>query len=61
MYLHDIRSLFGLPGYVVEEITTAVDIAQVPRRRDKPLRPACIQCAAAVAADKAQPTVSFGR
>ncbi len=48
MYVHGIRALFPFPGYVVQKVTLAADIAQVLLRRDRRVRLTCPACGAAM-------------
>ncbi len=43
MYVHGIRKLFRLPGYVVAKISMTSDLVQVNLRRSKHHRLACPQ------------------
>jgi len=44
MYVHGIRALFPFPGYVIEKVTMAADIAQVLLRRDRRFCLVCPAC-----------------
>jgi transposase len=52
MYVHGIRALFPFPGYVVEKVTMAADIAQVLLRRDRRFRLACPACGGTMAVNR---------
>ena len=52
MYVHGIRALFPFPGYVVQKVTMAADIAQVVLRRDRRFRLACPACGATMAVSR---------
>ena len=52
MYVHGIRALFPFPGYVVQKVTMAADIAQVVLRRDRRFRLACPACGATMAVNR---------
>ena len=52
MYVHRIRALFPFPGYVVQKITMAAEIAQVFLRRDRRFRLACPACGASMATNR---------
>ena len=55
MYVHGIRALFPFPGYVVQKVTMAADIAQVVLRRDRRFRLACPACGAPMAVNRTNP------
>jgi len=52
VYVHGIRKLFRFPGYVVEKITMAAEMAQVFLRRDGRFRLSCPCCGAKMAVNR---------